>query len=135
MAKSQGDGYRTWTDVEMNHRIAEHKKKWNEIIKPYYDFLVNEQEKEFELEDTEDSRIVIRTRQFNEVECTGKTRFWRGTLNKADYKVTKTVYIITGISINKETNEEFYFSHQVFEGTENREKANEAFKNLKNYLS
>lgn len=27
MAKAQGDGYRTWTDTEMNRRIAEHEKK------------------------------------------------------------------------------------------------------------
>ena len=135
MAKAQGDGYRTSTDTEMNRRIEEHDKKWDEKIKPYYDFLVNEQEKEFELEDTADSRIVIRTRQFNEVECTGKTSFWRGTLNKKDYKVTKTIYIITGVAIDKKTGEETYISHEVFEGLENKEKANEHFKNLKKYLS
>ena len=82
MSRAQGDWYRTWTDVEMNKRVAEHNRKWDELIKPYYDFLVNEQKKEFELEDTEDSRVIIRTRQFNEVECTGKTRFWRGTLDR-----------------------------------------------------
>lgn len=134
MSKAQGDGYRTWTDVEMNKRIAEHDVRWDKEIKPYYDFLVNEQEKEFELEDTEDSRVVIRTRQFNKVECTGKTRFWRGTLNKKDYKIVKTVYIITGVLIDKATGEETYISHEVFEGEENKDKANEYFKNLKGYL-
>ena len=134
MSKAQGDGFRTWTDVEMNKRVAEHNRKWNELIKPYYDFLVNEQEKEFELEDIEDSRIIIRTRQFNEVECTGKTRFWMGTLKKEDYRVTKTVYIITGVMIDKKTGEETYISHEVFEGKENKDKANEHFKNLKEYL-
>lgn len=134
MAKAQGDGYRTWTDVEMNRRISEHNKKWNEIIKPYYDFLMNEQNKEFELEETEDSKVVIRTRQYNEVECTGKTRFYLGTLKKEDYRVTKTIYIITGVLINKETKEETYISHEVFEGRENKDKANEHFKSLKEYL-
>lgn len=134
MAKAQGDGYRTWTDVAMNKRIAEHDRKWNEIIKPYYDFLVNEQEKEFELEETADLRILIRTRQFNEVECVGKTSFWRGTLKREDYKVTSTVYIITAVTIDKETGEETYLSHEVFEGKENKDKANEHFKALKNYL-
>ena len=134
MSRAQGDWYRTWTDVEMNKRLAEHNRKWDELIKPYYDFLVNEQKKEFELEDTEDSRVIIRTRQFNEVECTGKTRFWRGTLNKKDYKIVTTVYIITGVLINKKTGEEDYISHEVFEGKENKEKANEHFKNLKEYL-
>ena len=118
----------------MNRRIAEHDKKWNEKIKPYYDFLVNEQEKEFELEDTKDCRVVIRTRQFNEVECTGKTNFWRGTLNRNDYRVTKTVYIITGVMIDKKTGEETYISHEVFEGKENKDKTNEHFKNLKQYF-
>lgn len=134
MAKAQGDGYRTWTDVEMNKRVEEHNAKWDELIKPYYDFLANEQIKEFELEDTEDSRIIIRTRQFNEVECIGNTRFWRGTLNKKDYRVTKTVYIITGVMIDKNTGEETFISHEVFEGKENKDKANEYFKNLKQYL-
>lgn len=134
MARSQGDGYRTWTDVEMNKRIAEHNRKWDEAIKPYYDFLVNEQEKEFELEETADSRIVIRTRQFNEVKCMGKTSFWRGTLKKSDYKITSTVYIITAVMIDKENGEETYISHQVFEGKENKDKANEAFRNMKSYL-
>lgn len=135
MAKAQGDGYRTWTDVEMNKRVAEHERKWNEKIKPYYDFLVNEQSKEFQLEETEEMKIVIRTRQYNEVECTGKTRFYLGTLKKEDYKVKKTVYIITGLTIDKKTGEETYLSHEVFEGTENKEKANEHFKNLKKYFS
>lgn len=135
MAKVQGDGFRTWTDVEMNKRVAEHEKKWKKIIEPYYNFLVNEQIKEFELEDTEDCKVVIRTRQFNRVECTGKTRFYLGTLNKKDYKVTKTIYIITALTISKETGEETCISHEVFEGQENKEKANEQFNNLKNYLS
>ena len=135
MARSQGDGYRTWTDVEMNKRIAEHDRKWDEIIRPYYDFLVNEQEKEFELEETADSRILIRTRQFNEVECIGKTSFWKGTLKKQDYRVTSTNYIITAVMIDKDTGEETCISHQVFEGKENKDKANEAFRNMKNYLS
>lgn len=135
MSRAQGDGFRTWTDVEMNHRVAEHNKKWKELIKPYYDFLANEQEKEFDLEDTEDCRVVIRTKQYNEVECTGKTRFYLGTLNKKDYKVTKTIYIITALTIDKETGEETYLSNEVFEGQENKEKANESFKNWKSYLS
>lgn len=134
MAKAQGDGYRTWTDEEMNKRVSEHKKKWNELIKPYYDFLINEQIKEFELEDTADSRVIIRTKQYNKVECTGKTRFWIGTLNKKDYRITKTVYIITGVTIDKKTGEETFISHEVFEGAENKDKANEHFKNLKQYL-
>lgn len=78
--------------------------------------------------------MVIRTRQFNEVECTGKTNFWRGTLNRNDYRVTKTVYIITGVMIDKKTGEETYISHEVFEGKENKDKANEHFKNLKQYF-
>lgn len=41
MSKAQGDGFRTWTDVEMNKRVSEHNRKWNELIKPYYDFLVS----------------------------------------------------------------------------------------------
>jgi hypothetical protein len=135
MAKAQGDSYRTWTDVEMNRRVSEHEEKWKKIIKPYYDFMVDEQEKEFELEDTEDLRIVIRTRQFNTVECTGKTRFWLGTLNKQDYKIAQTTYITTAVSIDKKTNEETFISYEVFEGKENKEKANECFKNLKRYLS
>ena len=135
MAKIQGDAFRTWTDVEMNKRIAEHESKWKKIIKPYYNFLVNEQIKEYELENTEDCKVVIRTRQFNEVKCTGKTRFYLGTLNKKDYKVTKTIYTITALTINKKTEEETYLSHEVYEGTENKEKANEQFKTLKNYLS
>lgn len=134
MSKAQGDGYRTWTDAEMNQRVAEHDKKWKEKIKPYYDFLVNEQEKEFELEDTKDCRVIIRTRQFNEVECTGKTKFYLGTLNKKDYKVAKTIYILAALMIDKKTGEETCISHQVFEGEENKSKANEQFKNLKQYL-
>lgn len=135
MSRAQGDKFRTWTDVEMNQRIEEHNKKWKELIKPYYDFLANEQEKEFDLEDTEDCRVVIRTRQYNEIECTGKTRFYLGTLNKEDYKVTNTIYIITSLTIDKETGEETYLTHEVFEGAENKEKANESFKNLKDYFS
>lgn len=135
MAKAQGDKFRTWTDVEMNKRVAEHERKWKELIKPYYDFLVNEQEKEFELEETEDYKVIIRTRQYNEVECTGKTRFYLGTLNKKDYKVTKTIYILTALTINKSTGEETCLSHEIFEGKENKEKANEHFNNLKNYFS
>lgn len=135
MAKIQGDAFRTWTDVEMNKRIAEHEATWKKIIEPYYKFLVNEQIKEFELENTEDCKVVIRTRQFNEVECTGKTRFYLGTLNKKDYKVTKTIYTITALTISKETGEETYLSHEVYEGKENKAKANEQFKTLKNYLS
>lgn len=135
MSKAQGDGYRTWTDTEMNHRVSEYNKKWEAIIRPYYDSLVNEQEKEFILEDTRDSKIVIRTRQFNEVECTGKTSFWMGTLNKNDYRITETVYTITGVMIDKESGEETYLSYEVFEGKENKEKANEAFKALKKYYS
>lgn len=135
MSRAQGDRFKTWTDVEMNKRIAEHEKAWKETIKPYYDFLVNEQEKEFELEDTDDYRVIIRTRQYNEVECTGKTRFYLGTLNKKDYKVAKTIYILTALTINKETGEKTYISHEVFEGQENKEKANESFKNWKSYLS
>lgn len=135
MSRAQGDGFRTWTDVEMNRRVAEHNSKWEELIKPYFDFLVNEHEKEFELEDTEDSRVIIRTRQYNEVECTVKTRFWLGTLDKKDYTVTKTIYIITVLTIDKETEKETYLSHEVFEGQENKEKANKSFKNWKSYLS
>lgn len=134
MSKAQGDGYRTWTDMEMNRRIMEHDKIWEREIKPYYDFLVNEQKKEFELEETETSRVIIRTRQYNEVGCTGKTKFWKGTLNKKDYRVKKTIYIITGVLIDKETGEETYISHEVFEGIENRNRANEHFKHLKKYL-
>lgn len=134
MSKAQGDGYRTWTDAEMNQRVAEHDKKWKEKIKPFYDFLVNEQEKEFELEDTKDCRVIIRTRQFNEVECTGKTKFYLGTLNKKDYKVAKTIYILAALMIDKKTGEETCISHQVFEGEENKSQANEQFKILKQYL-
>ena len=135
MSKAQGDGYRTWTDEAMNERVSEHDARWRKEIKPYYDFLVNEQGKEFELEDTEDARIVIRTRQFNEVECIGKTSFWLGTLNKNDYKIKTTVYIITAVMIDKKTKEETFLSHEVFEGKENKEKANESFKRMKEYLS
>ncbi len=135
MAKSQGDGYRTWTDTEMNRRISEHDRKWYEKIKPYYDSLVDDKQKEFELEETGQYRIVIRTRQFNEVECTGKTKFWRGTLRKSDYRIEKTVYIVTGLMIDKATGEETYLSHSVFEGEENKDKANECFAALKQYLS
>lgn len=134
MSKAQGDRYKTWTDVEMNKRVADHNKKWNELIKPYYDSLVNEQEKEFELEEIEDSRIVIRTRQYNEVECTGKTKFYAGTLNKDDYRIAKTIYTITGVMIDKKTGKETYTSHKVFEGKENKDKANEYFKTLKMYM-
>ncbi len=28
MAKIQGDAFRTWTDVEMNKRVAEHEATW-----------------------------------------------------------------------------------------------------------
>lgn len=134
MSKAQGDKYRTWTDEEMNRRVAEHEEKWKREIKPYYDSLVNEQNKEFELEDTEDCKVIVRARQYNEVECTGKTRFWLGTLKKEDYKIVKTIYIITALTVNKETGEETYISHEVFEGKENKDKANEHFKNLKEYL-
>ena len=135
MSKAQGDGYRTWTDVEMNRRVAEHNKRWDKEIKPYYDSLVNEQEREYELEDTPNLRVFIRTRQYNEVECVGKTSFWRGTLKKSDYKVTNTVYIVTGVTVDKQTGEETYISHEVFEGKENKAKAIDSFNNLKAYLS
>lgn len=135
MARAQGDGYRTWTDVEMNKRVSDHDLKWRELIKPYYDSLVDEHEKEFELESTDTDRIVIRTRQFNEVECTGKTSFRMGTLKKEDYRIVNTVYIITGLTISKNTGEETCLSHEVIEGRENKDKANECFKALKKYLS
>lgn len=133
MAKAQGDRYKTWTDVEMNKRVAEHERKWNELIKPYHDFLVNEQEKEFELEETDDYKVIIRTRQFNEIECIGKTRFYLGTLNKNDYKVAKTIYILSALTINKQTGKETCLSYEVFEG--DKVKANEHFRNLKKHLS
>ncbi len=72
MARLQGDGFRTWTDDAMNERISKHDTEWERLIRPYYDSLVNEQIKEYVMEDTEDSKVVIRTRQFNEVKCTGK---------------------------------------------------------------
>lgn len=136
MAKVQGDVFRTWTDVEMNKRVADHREKWNRQIKPYYDSLVNEQEKEFKvpLDYTDEVEIFIRTRQYNEVQCTGKTRFWLGTLNKEDYKIVNTVYIVTSVMVNKETGENTYLGHRVFEGKENREKANEYFKELRKAL-
>lgn len=130
MSKAQGDGYRTWTDVEMNNRVREHKKKWNKIIKPYYDELVNEITKEFEQEETEQYRIVIRTKQFNDVVCTGKTNFWHGTLNKKDYKVERTNYIVTLVMIDKNTNEETYPQHDVFN---NKDEANKFFLQMKQY--
>lgn len=117
-----------------NIQITHHK--WNELIKPYYEFLVNEQKREFELEDTEDSKIIIRTRQFNKVICTEKTTCgsYPGTLNKKDYRIAKTIYIITGVIINKKTGEENYISHKVFEGEENKANAIKYFENLKEYL-
>lgn len=131
MSKAQGDKYRTWTDVEMNNRVYEYEKKWKQVIKPYYDELVNEITKEFEQEETEQHRIVIRTRQFNDVVCVGKTRFWLGTLNKEDYKVEKTNYIVTVVMIDKNTNEEAYLQHDVFN---DKEEANKFFLQMKQYL-
>lgn len=132
MARSQGDGFRTWTDEAMNERISNHDAEWNKLIKPYYDSLVNEQIKDYAMEDTEDSKVVIRTRQYNEVKCMGRTRFWRGTLNKDDYKIIKTVYIITGLIIDKITGDENYLHHKVFD---NREAANQYFMSLREYYS
>lgn len=131
MSRVQGDKYRTWTDVEMNNRICEHERKWKQVIKPYYDELVNEIVKEFEQEETEQYRIVIRTRQFNDVVCVGKTSFWLGTLNKEDYKVEKTNYIVTVVMIDKNTNEETYLQHEVFNS---KEEANNFFLQMKQYL-
>ena len=131
MSKAQGDKYRTWTDVEMNNRVYEHEKKWRQIIKPHYDELVNEITKEFEQKETEQYRIVIRTRQFNDVVCIGKTRFWLGTLNKEDYKVEKTNYIVTVVMIDKNTNEKTYLQHDVFDS---KEEANKFFLQMKQYL-
>lgn len=130
MSKTQGDGYKTWTDVEMNKRVYEHEKKWKQVIKPYYDELVNETTKEFEQEETEQYRIVIRTKQFNDVVCVGKTRFWLGTLNKEDYKVDKTNYIVTVVMIDKNTNEETYLQHGVFN---DKKEANNFFLQMKQY--
>lgn len=130
MSKAQGDGYRTWTDMEMNNRVQKHNREWDKIIKPYYDELVNEITKEFEQEDTITERLVIRTRQFNDVVCTGKTNFWRGTLNRQDYKVEKTNYIVTVVMIDKNTNEETYLQHGVFE---NKDEANEFFLQMKQF--
>lgn len=130
MSKTQGDGYKTWTDVKMNKRVYEHEKKWKQVIKPYYDELVNETTKEFEQEETEQYRIVIRTKQFNDVVCVGKTRFWLGTLNKEDYKVDKTNYIVTVVMIDKNTNEETYLQHGVFN---DKKEANNFFLQMKQY--
>ena len=55
MARLQGDGFRTWTDDAMNERISKHDTEWERLIRPYYDSLVNEQIKEYVMEDTEDS--------------------------------------------------------------------------------
>lgn len=134
MAKAQGDGYRTWTDTEMNRRIAEHEKKWEELIKPYYDSLVNDTTKEYQLEETEDTKVIIRTRQLNDVECIGKTKFWLGTLNKKDYRIVNTTYIIEGLTANKLTGQETRLSFQMFEGADKKDDANKAFKALKQYL-
>ncbi len=132
MARLQGDGFRTWTDDAMNERISKHDTEWERLIRPYYDSLVNEQIKEYVMEDTEDSKVVIRTRQFNEVKCTGKTRFWRGTLDKKDYIIAKTVYTVTGLTIDKRTGEENYIHHKV---SDNKEAANLYFMSLREYYS
>lgn len=132
MARSQGDGFRTWTDEAMNERISKHDAEWKRLIKPYYYSLVNEQIKDYVMEDTEDSKVVIRTRQYSEVKCIGNTRFWRGTLNKEDYIVTKTVYIVTGLTIDKKTGKENYLHHKV---SEDKEEANQYFLSLKEYYS
>ena len=121
MARLQGDGFRTWTDDAMNERISKHDTEWERLIRPYYDSLVNEQIK-----------VVIRTRQFNEVKCTGKTRFWRGTLDKKDYIIAKTVYTVTGLTIDKRTGEENYIHHKV---SDNKEAANQYFMSLREYYS
>lgn len=133
MSRAQGDGWKTWTDVEMNNRIKEHDEKWDRIIKPYYDSLVGEKIKEFEILDTNDMRVIIKTRQYNKVECIGKTRFYKGTLRKEDYIIKYPVYIITGITIDKKTGEENYLDHSVFKGADKKNEANEYFKQLKNY--
>ena len=101
MAKYQGDGFRTWTDKAMNERIRKHEAEWERLIRPYYDSLVNEQIKEYVMDDSGNFKVLIRTRQYNEVKCIGKTKFWSGTLNKDDYRIIKTVYIITGVTIDK----------------------------------
>lgn len=134
MAKAQGDKFKTWTDTEMNKRVSEYEKKWEELIKPYYDSLVNDTTKEYQLEETEESKVIIRTRQLNDVECTGKTKFWLGTLKKEDYKVVNTTYIIEGLTVDKLTGQETRISYQMFEGKNKMNEANEAFKALKQYL-
>ena len=135
MARWQGDGFKTWTDGAMNERIHEHDAKWDRLIKPHYNALVNERIKDYVVEDNENFKVIIRTRQFNDVKCIGKTKFWSGTLNKDDYRITKTVYTVTGLSIDKKTSMENYLHHKVFEGEEHKEEANEYFKTLKDYYS
>lgn len=132
MARLQGDGFRTWTDDAMNDRISKHEAEWERLIRPYYDSLVNEQIKEYVMDDSGDFKVLIRTRQYNEVKCIGKTKFWSGTLNKDDYRIIKTVYIITGVTIDKRTGNENYLHHKV---SDNKEAANQYFMSLREYYS
>lgn len=132
MAKYQGDGFRTWTDKAMNERIRKHEAEWERLIRPYYDSLVNEQIKEYVMDDSGNFKVLIRTRQYNEVKCIGKTKFWSGTLNKDDYRIIKTVYIITGVTIDKRTGDENYLHHKV---SDNKEAANQYFMSLREYYA
>jgi len=110
MAKAQGDGFKTWTDVEINKKVA----KSNELVKK----LINEQEKIQRVND-----LTIVCVQGNIVE--NKSRC--SNLTSMEWQVVGKRYYIYLFQDYKTQNAEV-LTHRVIENDVN--KANEAFKEI-----